>query len=141
MLKGKNKLLTIGVLLNSINATLGLMTIIYLFLGFVGYDYSNLKNLMVTEEMLATASLSIWLDVTISITTIFLILSGIFSTIGYIKKNNDFVLTAIVLLVISLILDIVLGLCLPIFLTISIIISIILIIIGYIQESKSAKNK
>lgn len=136
MLKKKNKVLAIGTIINAMNATFGIMGIIYLFLGFVGNDFSQSKNLVVTEEMLATASLSIWLDVTVSITLIFVILSGIFSTIGFIKKNNDFIITSIVLLVISLILNIVLGFCLPIFLTVLIIVSIILIPIGYVKENK-----
>jgi len=135
MLKKKNKVLAIGTILNAMNVIFGLMGIIYLFLGFVGHGFNQL-NTIVTEEMLVTAGLRIWLDVTVSITSIFVVLSGIFSTIGFIKKNNDFILVSILLLIISLILDIVLQFCFPPFMTILILISVILIIIGYIKENK-----
>ena len=136
MLKEKNKILAIGTILNAMNVIFGLMIIIYLFLGFVDSDFSKIPNVTVTEEMVEIACLKIWLDVTVSITSIFLILSGIFSTIGFVKKNKDFILISIVLLIISLILDVVLQFCFPPFLTVTILISIILIIIGYIKQQK-----
>lgn len=135
MLKDRSKLLLLGIIMNSIAALIGIISMFFVFLQLVDIVPFEATEI-ITADMIQMGFVSMLIQVGYLILSLFAILSGIFSLVDFIKKNDDFVLTSIILTVICIILYIIVGPSFGNIGFIGLIVAFVLMTIGYIKEHK-----
>lgn len=140
MLKKRNKILTVGIIINFFVAILGIVSIFYVYSPlFEQVPYES--GLEVTSEWVQVGFVSALIQTSWLILGAFMILNGIISTIGFVRKNNDLLLISISVSAIIFILSLIFSPTYGILQVILLLLAFITLLVGYILENKKVKNE
>ena len=140
MIKEKNKILTIGVVLNIIVAILGIVSIFYVYSPFF-QDVQLETGLEVTSEWVQAGFASSLIQTSWIILGAFMILNGIISTIGFVRKNNDLLLISICVSAIIFILSLIFSPTYGMLQVVLLFMAFAILLVGYILENKKKVRK
>lgn len=140
MLNERNKILTIGMILNIIVAIVGIISIFYVYLPFF-QDVPLEMGLDVTSEWIQASLASILIQASWIILGAFMILNGIISTIGFLRNNYDLLLISICVSAVIFILSLIFTPIYGILQIILLLVTFISLLAGYILENKKKVRK
>lgn len=140
MLKERNKILTIGIIINILVAILGIVSIFYVYSPFF-QDVQLETSLEVTSEWVQAGFVSALIQTSWLILGTFMIFNGVISTIGFMRKNDDLLLISICVSAIIFILSLIFSPTYGILQVVLLFLAFVILLIGYILENKEVKNE
>jgi len=140
MLKERNKILTIGMILNVILAIVGIITIFYVYLPLF-QDVPLEIGVDVTSEWVQAGLASSLIQTSWLILGAFMLLNGIISTIGFIRKNNDLLLISICTSAVIFVLCLIFSPTYGMLQVILLLVAFVTLLVGYILENKKKVRK